>query len=90
VEVSARAGNDHISLVVADNGPGVPEGEREMVFDRFYRGRDAARRGEAGSGLGLAIVKSLVELHGGSIRVEQGQPRGARFVVELPRACDED
>jgi signal transduction histidine kinase len=61
-----------------------------MVFDKFYRGREAARRGEAGSGLGLAIVKSLVELHGGSIHIEDAQPRGARFVVELPRAGDED
>jgi signal transduction histidine kinase len=90
VDISARAEDDRVSLVVADNGPGVPEGEREMVFDKFYRGRDAARRGEAGSGLGLAIVKSLVELHGGSIRVEPAQPRGTRFVVELPRARDED
>jgi signal transduction histidine kinase len=90
VEVSAKAQNGHVRLAVADNGPGVPEAEREIVFDKFYRGRDAARRGEAGSGLGLAIVKSLVELHGGTIRVEDGQPRGARFVVELPRASDED
>jgi signal transduction histidine kinase len=90
VAVSARAENDHVTLAVADNGTGVPEGEREMVFDKFYRGREAVRRSEAGSGLGLAIAKSLVELHGGSIHVEGEQPRGARFVVELPRACDED
>jgi signal transduction histidine kinase len=75
---------------VEDNGLGVPEGEREMVFDKFYRGPEATRRGEAGSGLGLAIVKSLVDLHEGRIRVEHVQPRGARFVVELPRAGDED
>jgi signal transduction histidine kinase len=90
VEVTARSENGHVELAVADNGPGVPESEREMVFDKFYRGREAIRHGEAGSGLGLAIVKSLVELHGGAIRVEDSQPRGARFVVVLPRASDED
>jgi signal transduction histidine kinase len=68
----------------------VPAPERDIVFDKFYRGRDAQRRGEAGSGLGLAIVKSLVELHGGQVRIEDSAPRGARFVVELPRASDED
>jgi len=60
------------------------------VFDKFYRGRDAQKRGEAGSGLGLAIVKSLVDLHGGSVRVEASAPRGARFVVELPRAEEDE
>jgi signal transduction histidine kinase len=90
VEVTAASVNGHVTLSVADNGPGVPESERDIVFDKFYRGRDAQRRGEAGSGLGLAIVKSLVDLHGGSVRVEESAPRGARFVVELPRAGDED
>jgi len=90
VEVAASSVNGHIWLSVADNGPGVPESERDIVFDKFYRGRDAQRRGEAGSGLGLAIVKSLVDLHGGSVRVEESVPRGARFVVELPRARDEE
>jgi len=90
VEVAARSENGHVSLSVADTGPGVPESEREIVFDKFYRGRDAQSRGESGSGLGLAIVKSLVELHGGSIRVEESQPRGARFVVELPRAHEDE
>jgi signal transduction histidine kinase len=90
VEVAASSVNGHVWLSVADNGPGVPESERDIVFDKFYRGRDAQQRGEAGSGLGLAIVKSLVDLHGGSVRVEEAAPRGARFVVELPRAADED
>jgi signal transduction histidine kinase len=90
VEIAARSENGHVQLNVADNGPGVPEQEREFVFDKFYRGRDAIRHGEAGSGLGLAIVKSLVELHGGSISVENSQPRGARFVVLLPRASEDD
>jgi signal transduction histidine kinase len=90
VEVAASTNNGHVRLSVADNGPGVPESEREIVFDKFYRGREGRQRGEAGSGLGLAIVRSLVDLHGGSIRVEESPPRGARFIVELPRAGDEE
>jgi signal transduction histidine kinase len=90
VEVAAYSVNGHVSLSVADNGPGVPEAERDIVFDKFYRGRNAQQRGEAGSGLGLAIVKSLVDLHGGSVRIEDSVPRGARFVVELPRALEEE
>ena len=90
VEVAAYSVNGHVSLSVADNGPGVPEAERDIVFDKFYRGRYAQQHGEAGSGLGLAIVKSLVDLHGGSVRIEDSVPRGARFVVELPRATEEE
>jgi signal transduction histidine kinase len=90
VEVAASCMNGHVTLSVADNGPGVPAAERDIVFDKFDRGRYAQEHGEAGSGLGLAIVKSLVDLHGGSVRVEDSVPRGARFVVELPRAIEEE
>jgi signal transduction histidine kinase len=94
IEVTAAAENGRILLSVADSGAGIPESERELVFGRFYRGKDTERRGEAGSGLGLAIVKSLVELHGGSVQVAPpaagSSVRGARFVVELPRADDDD
>lgn len=86
VQVAADSENGHVWLSVADNGPGVPASERDIIFDKFYRGRDATKRSEPGSGLGLAIVKSLVELHGGFVRIEESAPRGARFVVVLPRA----
>lgn len=95
VEVTARGVDGRVTVVVADSGPGVLDTERDIVFDKFYRGRDAVRRGEAGSGLGLAIVKSLVELHGGSVRLENGASngstlRGARFIVDFPRAAEDD
>jgi signal transduction histidine kinase len=94
VEVAAWGSNGHVAVAVTDSGPGVPEPERELIFDKFYRGRDALRRGESGSGLGLAIVKSLVELHGGAVRIEDGSGtsvrHGARFLVELPCATDEE
>jgi two-component system nitrogen regulation sensor histidine kinase NtrY len=65
-------------LAVADDGPGVPAAARETVFVPNFSTK------RAGSGLGLAIARRIVEDHGGEIRVEDNDPRGARFVVELP------
>ena len=74
-------------IVVEDHGPGVPEEERELVFERFARGGVAGRRASSeGAGLGLALVDEHVRLHGGRVWVEDrsdGEP-GARFVIELP------
>ena len=72
-------------IAVNDAGPGVPEGEREMIFDRFARGRAAGRRaGGDGVGLGLALAREHVNLHGGRLEVETSPAGGARFVVLLP------
>jgi two-component system nitrogen regulation sensor histidine kinase NtrY len=65
-------------LIVADNGPGIPPGEREKLFMPYY---STKRRG---SGLGLAIVRRIIAEHGGSIDVADNAPRGTRFVIELP------
>lgn len=79
----------HVRVVVDDEGAGVPAAERTQVFERFFRGSAAGRRGAgSGSGLGLALVAEHVRLHGGRVWVEDGPgARGARFVVEL-RAAD--
>jgi two-component system, OmpR family, sensor histidine kinase BaeS len=69
-------------LEVADTGPGVPEGERELVFERFFRGSLGRKAG--GSGIGLAVVKDLVEAHGGEVRLETPPVGGSRFVVFIP------
>jgi signal transduction histidine kinase len=71
-----------VLLSVADDGPGLPPGTRERVFERFYRG-DPSRAG-TGSGLGLAIVRELARAHGGDGWAEDVTPHGARFVVRLP------
>jgi signal transduction histidine kinase len=81
VEISADRRAGVIRLVVADRGPGLDSAERAAVFDRFHRG-EAATAG--GTGLGLAIARWVVELHGGSIRLEPNTPTGLRSVVELP------
>ena len=67
-------------IEVADNGPGVPPGDRDKLFMPYY---STKRRG---SGLGLAIVNRIVAEHRGRIRVEDNKPQGARFIIELPVA----
>lgn len=76
---------DWAGFAVEDRGPGIPPEEREMVFERFFRGRAAGMRGAGeGSGLGLALVREHVALHGGEVRVETRDEGGARVVVRLP------
>jgi signal transduction histidine kinase len=81
---AAGAGAGAFALTVDDDGPGIAAGDLAQLFDRFYRA-DAARS-TPGSGLGLAIVREIVQRHGGEVRAGNREPRGARFVVELPGA----
>ena len=77
----------HVWIIVEDHGPGVPEEERNLIFERFARGAVAGRRSTSdGAGLGLSLVDEHVRMHGGRVWVEDrldGEP-GARFVLELP------
>ncbi|MET8577754.1 HAMP domain-containing sensor histidine kinase [Streptomyces sp. NPDC005012] len=82
----AGAGPGWAVLSVADDGPGVPEDERERVFERFVRLDDARARDDGGAGLGLAIVREIVTLHGGTISLGQAPGGGALFTVRLPLA----
>lgn len=86
VRVTVESQGADVLVVVDDEGPGIPEAERERVLERFYRidggGPDAAR----GSGLGLAIVRWVVEAHRGGIGVEASPAGGARVVLRLPRS----
>ena len=80
--VSARVAGDAIEVSVEDDGPGLPEGREEEVFETFARGEKQAPR--RGAGLGLAICRAIVEAHGGTIRTERREEKGARFVFTLP------
>lgn len=73
--------NDDTQLIVEDDGDGVPESERERVFERFVRLDEARARDAGGSGLGLSIVHEIVRAHGGEVRLTAGAMGGARFVV---------
>ncbi|MGH8210368.1 MAG: sensor histidine kinase [Steroidobacteraceae bacterium] len=68
---------------MADRGIGIPEGEREQIFERYYRGRNAA--GITGTGVGLYFVKMVVDLHGGAVTAQSREGGGSRFTVWLPR-----
>jgi two-component system phosphate regulon sensor histidine kinase PhoR len=82
IEVTPDSGGTLIT--VSDEGPGIPEEDLTRVFERFYRVDKSRARDPGGTGLGLAIVKHLVELHGGSVRVENRPAGGARFMITLP------
>ncbi len=86
INVSVHQPEDCIKLTIEDNGPGIPENERESVFQRFYRvGGDRHSTGERGCGLGLAIVKHIVELHDASITVTDSRfETGIAFTVSFP------
>ncbi len=80
--VSAQ--RDVVELRVEDSGEGIPEAERERVFDRFYQINKSSTSKNAGTGLGLAIVKHMVDELGGTISIEPSSLGGACFVVRLP------
>ncbi|MDT0306980.1 HAMP domain-containing sensor histidine kinase [Streptomyces sp. DSM 44917] len=87
VRVSVRAGERGRAVVeVADDGPGVPEEDRERIFERFVRLDDARSRDEGGAGLGLAIARDVAERHGGTLTVSRAPEGGALFALTLPPA----
>ncbi|HEX4979102.1 MAG TPA: HAMP domain-containing sensor histidine kinase [Acidimicrobiales bacterium] len=86
VSVRTEPCEEGVRLVVEDDGPGIDPADRYRIFERFDRGRLATEPdAPKGTGLGLALVAEHVRIHGGRVWVEQRQPRGCRFVVELPR-----
>jgi two-component system sensor histidine kinase KdpD len=85
VTVSARRTGPELRVTVEDAGPGVPQDQKERVFEKFYRGAGEAVS-PMGTGLGLAITREIVRSHGGRVWVEDASPRGARYVIALPVA----
>ena len=83
VLVSVKREGSLAIVKVCDKGPGVPETERDKIFEPFYRMRGASER-EGGVGLGLALVRTIVQRHGGTVRCEDNPGGGACFVLTLP------
>lgn len=80
--VAAEAANGLLKVTVSDNGPGLPPGREEAIFEKFTRGQ--REWAIPGMGLGLAICRAIVEVHGGTIRAEQSPDGGASFIFTLP------
>jgi two-component system nitrogen regulation sensor histidine kinase NtrY len=76
--VQGDVAQDRVELVVADTGVGIPERDKIRIFEPYF----STKRG--GTGLGLAIVNSIVAEHQGFLRVEDNQPRGSRFIIDIP------
>ncbi|AFM40762.1 signal transduction histidine kinase [Desulfosporosinus acidiphilus SJ4] len=86
IQISLTKVRGGVELSVHDNGSGISEKHLSKLFDRFYRSDSSRTRKYGGSGLGLSITKSIVELHGGTIRVESAVDEGTTFYVWLPLA----
>jgi two-component system sensor histidine kinase ChvG len=89
IRVAAQRTGNFVTVTIEDDGPGIPEGKLEAIFDRFYSERPAGEKFGTHSGLGLSISKQIVEAHRGTIRAENrrdatGATIGARFIVRLP------
>jgi two-component system sensor histidine kinase KdpD len=83
LSIAARQVDNDVEVVFEDDGPGLPKGREEEVFDSFARGEKQATR--RGAGLGLAISRAIVSAHGGSIHAETPESgKGTRMVIRLP------
>jgi signal transduction histidine kinase len=81
VRVTAFSRDDVVRVDVSDNGPGIPEDDQRVIFEKFGRAPGSAR---PGTGLGLFIARSIAEAHGGALDVRSVPDRGATFILELP------
>lgn len=75
-----------VTISVEDSGDGIPEVERENIFERYYQINNSNSIG--GSGIGLALSKGIIELHGGNIYVTDNTPKGSVFNIEIPKGCE--
>jgi signal transduction histidine kinase len=89
IRIGGRAGGAQIEVWVEDEGPGVHEGSGSAIFERFQRGAET-EPDAPGLGLGLWIVKSIIERHGGSVRMERTPERRTRFILTLPQQPESD
>lgn len=84
VMITLKSSEGQIYLDVADNGPGVPKEERDLIFKKFYRLGNEMNRETKGTGLGLYIVRRIVTAHNGNVFVRSNKPSGSIFQISLP------
>jgi two-component system sensor histidine kinase SenX3 len=85
VLVTTKSVGDNVEVSVVDQGIGIPHGEIDRIFERFYRVDPARHRSTGGTGLGLSIVKHVAATHGGDVRVWSVEGQGSTFTLTLPR-----
>ncbi len=91
VNIKVEVDGNLLHVEVIDTGPGIPSEERQKVFDKFYQLSDISTRQQGGSGLGLSITKSIVEAHGGTLWIDDGnQGKGSNFQFVLPLVREDD
>jgi two-component system OmpR family sensor kinase len=84
VVLAARRDGQHLEIAIEDDGPGIPEDERERIFEPFYRLDRSRDRATGGFGLGLSIARKAIVLHGGTLQAERAALGGARLVISMP------
>ena len=84
VHIDVTADSNYLTILIEDNGPGIPESERDRIFERFYRLDDSRARDTGGTGLGLAITKEAILMHNGTIEVTNASEVGSIFTIRLP------
>ncbi|HEX6481927.1 MAG TPA: HAMP domain-containing sensor histidine kinase [Ktedonobacteraceae bacterium] len=89
VEVTIHSSAEAITISVRDHGIGIPQDQRERIFERFYRVVDPSTKAFSGLGIGLYIVTEIIKHHGGTITVESAMGKGSTFQVVLPLTSNE-
>ena len=90
VWVETQQTHDHVDIVVADDGPGIPQADRQKIFHRFVRLDDARSRDQGGTGLGLSVVQTIINAHGGNVAViDHPTHTGAAIRIRLPAPLSE-
>lgn len=86
VRLAVRRRDRDAEMIVADEGPGIPQDAQEHVFERFWRADPGRTRARGGTGLGLAIVASIISSHDGTVDLTSTPGRGSTFTIRLPLA----
>ena len=84
IEARALRDDEEITILIADQGPGVSETDLPRIFDRFYRTEKARTIGSSGLGLGLSIVQKIIELHAGRVRAYNSPQKGLTIEIVIP------
>jgi signal transduction histidine kinase len=83
IQLQVNQQEQHVQVIISDEGPGIAASDKKKIFDKFYRTGSEATQRSKGTGLGLYLVKRIMDTHNGSVYVEDAQPHGARFILRI-------